>query len=666
VLVTRAKNGDHVEEAFLSLTSRILKARHDNSDEEAAIADLPGALHLAAFEQVSENLFRPIGRLPAWLQSPVGGPLNLPDLFPILKLFLPKWQTKWQGLSDVWTEPDSNGHDQNIQAVATEIHGRRFIVLKTLPETLYKYQQLARDFALANEKAERLSRELEIKRQEVERATQAKSEFLAHMNHEIRTPLNAVIGMGDVLSAGSLTPEHRRCVEVSQRNGIALLNLISDILDYARVESGKVELETTELDLREVIACAMEAVEAKASAKGLSLRSTIQSGMPILLTGDPNRLRQILITLLGNSIRFTEKGSLEVRVEPDPEDYSAGRLRFAVTDTGIGIAPDKLKAVFESFTQADSSTTRKYGGTGLGLAISKQLVELMGGRIWVESTPGVSSTFFFTASFGVQSIQPGAVTTPANRVQHSALHLDPDALQGLLRGMRILLVDDSEDNRFLILSYLSRTGAAVEIAGNGAVAVEMFQAKTYDLVLMDVEMPIMDGYAATRIIRDLERAGKTTPTPVLALTAHTFADMAAKSLETGFTELLTKPIRSATLLRALAKYAPADRPNTCAVADMPSIKILVEEGMEDVVPGYLERRRSEVAIYSDALARGDMEAIRMLAHRMKGTGTGYGFPVLTQLGGAIEEAAKNNELAEIQTRIDEFLGYLQRIELEYK
>ena len=234
--------------------------------------------------------------------------------------------------------------------------------------------------------------ELRDARLEAEKANRAKSEFLARMSHEIRTPLNAVIGMADVLAASSLTPDQRRCVEVSQRNGIGLLTLINDILDLSKVESGKVEIEATPFDLREVVAGAVEVVEARAQAKGLWVRQTIDPATPVYLIGDPNRLRQILINLLGNSIKFTEQGGLDVRVESD----TPGQLRFAVSDTGIGIAPEKVDTVFERFTQADSSTTRKYGGTGLGLTISKQLVELMGGQIWLESKVGQGSTFFFT------------------------------------------------------------------------------------------------------------------------------------------------------------------------------------------------------------------------------------------------------------------------------
>ncbi len=610
--------------------------------DDSALRDLPAALDLAVFEQLPDGLFQPIGQLPAWLPISGSFPLDLAEEFPMLELFLPDFIPVWESgapakTSDTWTETGPDGSDLYLEAVAAAVEKRRFLTLRRLPKERHTYQQLAHDFELAEARAER--------------ATRAKSDFLNTMSHEIRTPLNAVIGMADVLASTPLTPEQRKCVEVSQRNGVALLTLVNDILDSAKVESGRVDLESADLDLREVIDRAMEVVEGRAAAKGLALRKSFDPRVPVHLIGDPNRLRQIIINLLGNSIKFTEKGYLEVRVEPHHDNNATGYLRFAIADTGIGIPPEKLNSVFESFTQADSSTTRKYGGTGLGLTISKQLVELMHGRIWVESTVGVGSTFFFTAKLGVQEDQ-------AERARSVASPLVPDTD---ISELRILLADDSDDNRFLILSYLPKSSGRVDIAENGAIAVELFQKNLYDVVLMDVEMPVMDGYTATRAIRRIESETGARTTPVLALTAHTAGEMSASAFEAGFTELLTKPIRKGTLLEALGRYQPAVAPDTAPARE----RVLVEQGMEDVVPRYLDKRRAEIPLYRKALEEGNFEAIKSLGHKMKGTGTGYGFPTLTDLGDALESAAKHGDPAVIRVKTDELARYLDAVELEY-
>jgi hypothetical protein len=399
----------------------------------------------------------------------------------------------------------------------------------------------------------------------------------------------------------------------------------------------------------------MEVVENRATAKSLALNQTIAAAVPVHLIGDPNRLRQIIINLLGNSIKFTDKGGLDVLVDFDPNDNRPGRLRFGIRDSGIGIPADKLSAIFDSFTQVDASTTRKYGGTGLGLTISKQLVELMDGRIWAESTLGVGSTFYFTAGFGLQESWVDGKGKEEEKTKATI-----EEIEATLAGARILLADDSEDNRYLILSYLKRSQAVVEIAENGEIAARKFREGDYDVVLMDVEMPVMDGSQATAAIRAQEKETGAQPTPVLALTAHAFADMAARSLEAGFTAVLTKPIRKATLLEALAHCTAGG-----LAAGVPKNVIEVEDDMKDVVPGYLEKRRAEIPVYNEALAASDFDAIKKLAHKMKGTGAGYGFPVLTELGATLEKAAIDGNAGQLAESLRQFAVYLESIELKY-
>ncbi len=547
-------------------------------------------------------------------------------------------------------------------AVVSEDSEMLFLATEQLPSLIHECPQITALLVGTMIDRARAFHTLELReaRNEADKANRAKSDFLARMSHEIRTPLNAIIGMADVLAGAALTPHERKCVEISQKNGIGLLHLINDLLDLAKVESGKVELEAIDFHLHEVISGALDVLAHRTSDKGLWLRQKIDSPVPVHLIGDPNRLRQILINLLGNSIKFTGTGGVEIRVELDPEHPEPGQLRFAISDTGIGIEPDKLDAVFESFTQADVSTTRKYGGTGLGLAISKQLVELMGGRIWLESIPGAGTTFFFTASFQVQE---SGVEWKEEKLQTSVgQSVEQPAKQ--IAGIRLLVADDSEDNRFLVEAYLKGIPCSIDNAENGAAAVELFKRRPYDLVLMDGEMPIMDGCAATREIRrfESERGLPQESTPILAFTAHAHADMTARALDAGCNGVLTKPIRRVTLLEALAKYRRVKDASEQG-PEAAHIRVQVDPDLRDVAPGYLEKRRADILTCEKALAAGDLDSIRAIAHKMKGTGAGYGFPFLTETGAKLEIAAREGRTDEVRDGLAELASWLANVEL---
>lgn len=408
-----------------------------------------------------------------------------------------------------------------------------------------------RELRQRNEEIERQvrrqTRELAEARDQALAASRVKSDFLASMSHEIRTPLNAIIGMADLLSETRLDEDQGKYVSVFRKAGEALLSLVNDILDLSKIEAGQLVLEETDLDVTEVVANAADIYEHKCREKGITLAAEIDPAVPRRLLGDPTRLRQVILNLIGNAIKFTEQGGITVRVEPDPQQPAPGRLRIAVADTGIGIPADKREAIFQSFTQVDSSTTRKYGGTGLGLTISQKLVERMGGRIWVESEPGRGSTFYFTLACGVAPAAPEPRPTQAAEPEpgRPALTAGPG---------RILLVEDTPDNRMLIKAYLKREPYTVDEADNGETALARFKTGDYDLVLMDVQMPVMDGHEATRRIRAWEAEQGRAPVPIIALTAHAIREEVDKSAAAGCTAHLTKPIKKATLLDTIRRY----------------------------------------------------------------------------------------------------------------
>ncbi len=574
-------------------------------------------LGYAVFERDDATSFRLAEPAPAWLPP---GPLL--DAFPFLEVFLPDAEEFWSNpghrsalYSDLWTQND-------LHFCAIALAGKRNLLLIENAEQRFQQTQAFTQYA----------HEASLARDQIAKLTEAKTEFLARMSHEIRTPMNSLLGMAELLSETPLNDEQREYVRLFRRAGDNLLNVINDILDFSKVEAGQIDIENIAFNLTDVIVEALEMSDVRARAKGLKLSSQIHPDVPTSLMGDPGRLRQILLNLLGNATKFTERGELHVAVELDSPPAT---LHFAVADTGIGIPADRLSSIFESFSQADPSTTRKYGGTGLGLAISKRFVELMGGRIWAESTLGSGSTIHFTARF---SIAEKPSPRPIDRL--------PVALHA--RALRILLADDSEENRFLIRGYLKNSGCLIDEVENGAQAVQQFKLHPYDIVLMDAEMPILDGYSATREIRALSAV------PIFLLTAHALRAARDRSFAAGCTEHLTKPIKKATLLEAINRYAPPTD----------AIPVTVEDWLKPVVGGYLEKRRADVVKLRSALEQSDFATIRIIGHQMAGTGGGYGFEPITELGNALEESALAADADRIRTGIEDLDHYLSAVELQ--
>jgi PAS domain S-box-containing protein len=636
---------------------------------------------------------------------------------------------------------------------------------------------------------------LRVAKEAAEQASRAKTDFLANVSHEIRTPLNAILGVADLLWESELDDEQRQYLSLFRRAGSNLLGLVNDLLDLSKVEAGQLELKNVAFDVREVVAQALESSAVSAYEKGLEMVGRVSPRVQGCMSGDPARLRQVLVNLLSNAVKFTARGEVVLDVDLDPQMSGADALVFTVRDTGIGIPDDKIDAIFDRFSQVDASSTRVHGGTGLGLAICCRLVELMGGRIWVRSELGVGTVFHFTAQFepmvddptATGWIAPPAVARASERKRSKVLVVEdhaatrdylveilgdtgnstahastgsaaraaieeaerqqapfdailvdakikssdgfdllewmrkssarakksilllpadakanetgavrdsgfacyilkpaahnrviasvalvsrnatrtppsgpsPEPPASAVRSLDILLVEDHPDNRLIVLSYLKKLPHRVIVAENGEAAVNAFKSGSFHVVLMDMQMPVMDGYEATRTIRKFERDHGRKPTPIIALTAHALQEEVERTKLAGCDAHLGKPIVKATLLAALDEYASAATP-----ADE-DLLAKIDPDLLDLVPGYIQNRLRDVVACREHLEKGRFEEIRVLAHGMAGSGGAYGFDEITRIGRMLQTAARGLDGRTCSQSLDELDAYVRRIQAAY-